>query len=108
MNNVKVFTPKNIIATMLEYGGYGYQSYSNFILYKHVIDNSCGDGAILKEIVFEYVVAFYKSRHSCPQSGRVPMDDFTESEKQLIQKIRCRRADKKKAVYVFFGIREGK
>ena len=34
--------------------------------------------------------------------------DFTESEKQLIQKIRCLRADKKKAVYVFFGIREGK
>ena len=32
--------------------------------------------------------------------------DFTEAEKQLIQKIRCLRADKKKAVYVFFGIRE--
>ena len=87
MNNVKVFTPKNIIATMLEYGGYGYQSYSNFILYKHVMDNSCGDGAILKEIVFEYVVAFYKSRHSCPQSGRVPMDDFTESEKKEVSEM---------------------
>lgn len=34
--------------------------------------------------------------------------DFTEAEKQLIQKIRCLRADKKKAVYVFFGIREDK
>ena len=34
--------------------------------------------------------------------------DFTEAEKQLIQKIRCLRADKKKAVYVFFGIREEK
>lgn len=87
MNNVKVFTPKNVIATMLEYGGYGYQSYSNFILYKHVIDNSCGDGAILKEIVFEYVVTFYKSRHSCPQSGRVPMDDFTESEKKEVSEM---------------------
>ena len=35
-------------------------------------------------------------------------NDFTEAEKQLIQKIRCLRADKKKAVYVFFGIREDK
>ena len=34
--------------------------------------------------------------------------DFTEAEKQLIQKIRCLMADKKKAVYVFFGIRENK
>lgn len=34
--------------------------------------------------------------------------DFTEAEKQLIQKIRCFRADKKKALYVFFGIREEK
>ena len=32
--------------------------------------------------------------------------DFSEAEKQLIQKIRCLRADKKKAVYVFFGVRE--
>ena len=33
---------------------------------------------------------------------------FTETEKQLIEKIRCLRADKKKALYVFFGIREDK
>ena len=33
---------------------------------------------------------------------------FTEAEKQLIEKIRCLRADKKKAVYVFFGVREDK
>ena len=35
-------------------------------------------------------------------------DDFTETEKQLIQKIQALRADKKKALYVFFGIREFK
>ena len=33
---------------------------------------------------------------------------FTETEKQLIEKIRCLRAVKKKALYVFFGIREDK
>lgn len=34
------------------------------------------------------------------------INDFSETEKQLIQKIRCLRADKKKAVYIFFGIRK--
>ena len=41
-------------------------------------------------------------------SGMAIDNDFTETEKQLIQKIRCLRAYKKKAVYVFFGIRENK
>ena len=35
-------------------------------------------------------------------------NDFTGAEKQLIQKIRALRADKKKALYVFFGVREDK
>ncbi len=34
--------------------------------------------------------------------------EFTKAEKRLIEKIRCLRADKKKALYVFFGIREDK
>lgn len=33
-------------------------------------------------------------------------DVFTEAEKQLIQKVRCLRADKKKALYILFGIRK--
>ena len=35
-------------------------------------------------------------------------NNFTQAEAQLIQKIRCLRADKKKALYVFFGVREEK
>ena len=35
-------------------------------------------------------------------------NDYNNAEKQLIEKIRCLRADKKKAVYVFFGVREDK
>lgn len=34
--------------------------------------------------------------------------DFTEAEAQLIQKIRALRADKKKALYIFFGVRKDK
>lgn len=46
-----------------------------------------------------------------PSSESIPTpvaNNFTETEKHLIEKIRCLRADKKKAVYVFFGIREDK
>ena len=35
-------------------------------------------------------------------------NDFNNAEKQLIEKIRCLRADKRKAVYVFFGVKEDK
>ena len=35
-------------------------------------------------------------------------NDFNNAEKQLIEKIRCLRADKKKALYVFFGVKEEK
>ena len=35
-------------------------------------------------------------------------DTLTEAEKQLIQKVRCLRADKKKALYILLGIRKDK
>lgn len=35
-------------------------------------------------------------------------ETFTAAEKQLIQKVRCLRADKKKALYIFLGIRHDK
>ena len=44
-----------------------------------------------------------------PETADPPVaNDFTETEKPLIEKIRCLRTDKKKAVYVFFGVREDK
>lgn len=46
---------------------------------------------------------FFETEASPVKRGR-----FTEAEKQLIEKIRCLRADKKKALYIFFGIREDK
>ena len=38
----------------------------------------------------------------------LPSSDLTEAEKQLIQKVRCLRADKKKALYILLGIRKDK
>ena len=46
----QVFTPKYLVENMLDYIGY----IGSSILKKHIIDNSCGDGAFLKSIVERY------------------------------------------------------
>ena len=51
MHNEQVFTPEHVVGTMfeeLEYKG-------NKIRKKHIIDNSCGNGAILKKVVRTYI-----------------------------------------------------
>ena len=48
--NGRIYTPDYIVNTILDYSGYKCSD----ILKKHVIDNSCGDGAFLKEIVKRY------------------------------------------------------
>ena len=90
MNNVKVFTPKEVITAMLGYlSDYGYCSYSPYILKKHVIDNSCGDGAILKEIVLEYVIAYYLNLPNRPlrTSGRCEVKFSKEEKKKLCEEL---------------------
>ncbi|WP_036459992.1 Eco57I restriction-modification methylase domain-containing protein [Mycoplasmopsis primatum] len=52
----KVFTPLNIVEMMLDHIQYN----SSIILKKHIIDNSCGDGAFLIEIVKRYCAEYYK------------------------------------------------
>ena len=53
MHNEQVFTPKNVVKRMLKEIGYGVDGCD--ILHKHIIDNSCGDGAFLVEIVKLYL-----------------------------------------------------
>lgn len=59
-NNIKslgqVFTPKNIVVDMLNLINYEGKK----ILKKHIIDNSCGDGAFLKVIVERYICEYIK------------------------------------------------
>lgn len=49
-SNGRVYTPDYIVKNILDLSGY----HELNILQKHVIDNSCGDGAFLKEIVSRY------------------------------------------------------
>lgn len=55
----KVYTPNYIVKNILNLSGYK----GNNILQKHVIDNSCGDGAFLKEIVKRYCDNFLKTNN---------------------------------------------
>ncbi len=50
----RVYTPAFLVRQILDFGGYCSQS----VLQKHVIDNSCGDGAFLCEITRRYCEAF--------------------------------------------------
>lgn len=50
----RVYTPDHIVNLILDFGGYN----SAKILQKHVIDNSCGDGAFLVEIINRYCSHF--------------------------------------------------
>ena len=50
----RVYTPDYLICLILDFGGY----YDSELLGKHVIDNSCGDGAFLTEIVKSILLNF--------------------------------------------------
>ena len=50
----RVYTPNYLVKVILDFGGYDKPT----ILKKHVIDNSCGDGAFLTEIVRRYCAFF--------------------------------------------------
>lgn len=53
-NHGRVYTPNHIVNLILNFGGYSTAK----ILQKHIIDNSCGDGAFLVEIVNLYCSCF--------------------------------------------------
>ncbi len=59
----QVFTPQYIVEEMLDYSGY----LNKNILQKHVIDNSCGDGAFLRIIVKRYCEEALKENISLDQ-----------------------------------------
>ena len=52
----RIWTPANIVRLMLDFGGYDGVG----VLRKHVIDNSCGNGAFLSQIVARYCEAYFK------------------------------------------------
>lgn len=66
----RIYTPEHVVRNILDLSGY----VGTDILRKHVIDNSCGDGAFLEEIVRRYSVsavnAGYDVRTLAEELGR--------------------------------------
>lgn len=55
----QVFTPDYLVCNILDTAGYLGEN----VLSKHIIDNSCGDGAFLVEIVERYCSVFFKTNN---------------------------------------------
>lgn len=53
-----MYTPDYLVKIILDFGGYTTPD----ILCKHVIDNSCGDGAFLTEIALRYCTTFLQTK----------------------------------------------
>lgn len=68
-----IYTPSHIVEMMLDYAGY---VASPHIRKKHVIDNSCGDGAFLKEILRRYLI-------SCKNDGGAPLLSLKKYRNEL-------------------------
>ena len=62
-NNGRYYTPSDMVCFMLDTAGY----YGQNILQKHIIDNSCGDGAFLCEIVRRYIEISLQNKYSTEQ-----------------------------------------
>lgn len=58
--NGRIFTPEFIVSNILDFVGYRGPS----VLKQNIMDNSCGDGAFLKEIVARYCVEALKKHYS--------------------------------------------
>ena len=50
LRKCQIFTPKNIVMFMLDS-----IEYNNDIFGKYIIDNSCGDGSFLVEVVSRFI-----------------------------------------------------
>ena len=50
----RIYTPDYLVKRMLDFGNYRFGATQC----RHVIDNSCGNGAFLTEIVRRYIVEF--------------------------------------------------
>lgn len=64
-NKGQVFTPSYLVDIILDFCGYK----GDFILQKHIIDNSCGDGAFITAIVHRYCKAFLSKSNNLEQLG---------------------------------------
>jgi len=67
----QIYTPINIVNDMLNLIGYSGEN----ILKKHIIDNSCGNGAFLTQITERYITA-YKNKYNSLENINKDLESF--------------------------------
>ena len=68
----QVFTPVQIVKNMLDYCGYA----GDNVLRRHIIDNSCGDGAFLCEAADRYCRAYKSERNDDMMGLRTELGQY--------------------------------
>lgn len=95
-----VYTPPFLVKIILDFGGYSGEE----IVRKHVMDNSCGDGAFLKEIVRRYCSS---SRENSVQAIKNELETFIHGIE--INAEECEKAKRNlDSVALDFGIKNVK
>lgn len=94
----QVFTPDYLVNLILDEAGY----FGPDILRKHCIDNSCGDGAFLCEIVSRYIKAFLETDED---TSNLPNEIFTYIHGIEIDPVAYNNClDNLKATCLSFGV----
>lgn len=84
-NNCKIFTPDSYVAELLDIAGY-----NRGLLGRSVLENSCGDGNILKEVVRRYIADSLERGHD-PEEIRAGLEaDICGVELEQEHANRCR------------------
>ena len=86
LENCQVFTPENIVAEMLDIAEYKMDLYG-----KKVLENSCGDGRILSQIVYRYISDCKIKKYSIDKIRRGLMNDIVGFEIDEKQAEECRK-----------------
>lgn len=84
-NNCKIFTPSEYVVELLDAVGYKGQLYGRSIL-----ENSCGDGNILIEVVRRYILSCHKMQKSNEEIKEGLETDICGVELEHAHVIQCR------------------
>lgn len=85
-NNCKIFTPSGYVEELLNAVGYREKLYG-----KSILENSCGDGNILTEIVRRYILSCRKMQKSDKEIKEGLETDIWGIELEHDQAVQCRK-----------------
>lgn len=99
----KFYTPRFLVKIILDYAGYSVGQISC----RHIIDNSCGDGAFLEEIVERYCDDFVRLRtvNGCFDAGLLAKELSTYIHGIEISKTECDKCKENLSAIAFkYGV----